>query len=263
MGVLLMTLIMGHSIGHGQAAAFRAHGPLPCASVTKLGVTVSYDTKQPTANFWQNDWGTWEPGTFKVFQRLQKGKVVLDVGGWIGTTALWSEYVAKEVFVMEPNPASFREIEANLRCNKGAPGKVVPINAGLGSEDSAASFTMSGDTSHINSFIDVRVVSIETLRQEYPELEKTGFVKIDTEGFERFIVPALQGFFKEKKPSTFVSLHPMFIGHSEVQRVVDVLQDTFPYLYEVDMKTPFNASRASYTDGDHGGVDVVAVWEKL
>merc|ERR1719359_2769152 len=113
------------------------------------------------------------------------------------------------------------------------------------------------------SLIDVRAVTIGTLLTEYPMLRETGFVKIDTEGYERVIVPALANFFKATKPVAYVSLHPMFISHSQVQAVVDELKSTFPYLYEVDMKTPFNTQRSAYTHGDHGGADVLCTWVPL
>mmetsp|Transcript_148528 Transcript_148528/g.475469 ORF Transcript_148528/g.475469 Transcript_148528/m.475469 type:complete len:150 (-) Transcript_148528:573-1022(-) len=111
--------------------------------------------------------------------------------------------------------------------------------------------------------IRTRSVSIGTLRKEHPELEGVGFVKIDTEGYERVIVPALRDFFIEKRPVALVSLHPMFISHSDVQGVVDVLKSTFPYLYEVDMRTPFLTNRTAYTYGDHGGADVLCTWEPV
>lgn len=249
---------------HGYAAVFRSAGPPQSASVTKEGFKIYYDPTQAHAAMWENRYATWEPQTFAVFQRLQKDKVVLDVGGWIGLTALWSAHVAKKVFVLEPTQKAFGELEANLQLNTEVRGKVVAINAGLGASDRVANMTNNGDSmDKFTSLIDIKVVSIASLRKEHPELDKTGFVKIDTEGYEKVIVPALKDFFKETKAAAYVSLHPVFIGHSDVQGVVDVLKDTFPYLYESDMKTPFNTSRSSYGEGDHAGTDVVGVWEKL
>mmetsp|Transcript_52176 Transcript_52176/g.96086 ORF Transcript_52176/g.96086 Transcript_52176/m.96086 type:complete len:158 (-) Transcript_52176:102-575(-) len=153
----------------------------------------------------------------------------------------------------------------------------------LGSQEMYANMTNNGDSmdrlKSSSSFLsksgstrfniaadlgpDVHVITIDALRKQQPQLEETSFVKIDTEGYEHVIIPALQGFFKEKKPSVLVSLHPMFISHKMVQGVVDSLKETFPYLYEVDMRTPFNTARESYTYGDHGGADVIGTWSSL
>jgi len=142
------------------------------------------------------------------------------------------------------------------------------MNAAMDAKDGTAVITNNGDSqdrlprrmhaSHI-----VRTVSIETLRKEQPILENVGFVKIDTEGYERVIVPALESFLREKKPAVYISLHPMYLSHEVVQGVVDKLTQIFPYLYEVDMQTPFNGKRSSYRGGDHGGTDVVCTWTPL
>lgn len=66
-----------------------------------------------------------------------------------------------------------------------------------------------------------------------PGIREVSFVKIDTEGHEEVIVPALESFFRQKRPTVLVSLHPMFLGHRRVQKVVQLLQRIFPYLYEV------------------------------
>lgn len=229
----------------------------------KAGVEVHFDPAQPWTQWWRSSYAGWEAGTFDVFQHFVKDQVVLDIGAWIGPTALWAGHVAKRVVALEPTSAAFGEFSANLAANPELKDKVVAVNAALDSQDRIASMSNSGNSMDRIALIDVRAVSIATVLHEHPELEKTSFVKIDTEGYERIIVPALEGFFKEKKPVAYVSLHPMFISHLQVQGVVDKLKAIFPYLYEVDMKTPFDTQRSAYTYGDHGGADVLCTWAPL
>jgi len=234
------------------------------AVVVKNGVEVHYDMSQGWSHWYHNQYAGWETDTFNVFNRFVKDKVVLDIGAWIGPTALFEGHLAKKVVALEPTLAAFSELAANLAVNPELKGKVAVVNAALDSQDRTAQMTNNGDSvDKILSLIDVRAMTIGTLVKEYPELQHTGFVKIDTEGYERVIVPALADFFKEKKPMAYVSLHPMFISHSQVQGVVDKLKATFPYLYEVDMKTPFNTQRPAYNYGDHGGADVLCSWTPL
>lgn len=234
------------------------------AVVLKNGVEIHYDVSQPWSYWYRDSYAAWEIGTFNVFNSFIKDKVVLDIGAWIGPTALFAGHLAKKVVALEPTTAAFSEFAANLAVNPELKGKVVAVNAALDSQDRTAQMTNVGNSvDKITSLIDVRALTIGTLVKEYPELQHTGFVKIDTEGYERVIVPALADFFKEKKPMAYVSLHPMFISHSQVQGVVDKLKATFPYLYEVDMKTPFNTQRAAYNYGDHGGADVLCTWAPL
>eukprot|EP00746_Dinoflagellata_sp_MGD_P037624 gnl/MRDRNA2_/MRDRNA2_19040_c0_seq2.p2 gnl/MRDRNA2_/MRDRNA2_19040_c0~~gnl/MRDRNA2_/MRDRNA2_19040_c0_seq2.p2 ORF type:complete len:148 (+),score=27.87 gnl/MRDRNA2_/MRDRNA2_19040_c0_seq2:36-446(+) len=126
-----------------------------------------------------------------------------------------------------------------------------------------SNFGNSQDRMLSETFISVRGVSIATLRADYPILEDTSFVKVDVEGYERVLISALASFFLEKKPVVFVSLHPKFIGHEAVQNVVDALKGIFPYLYEADLKTPFDTSRKSYEYNEHAGADIIGTWTVL
>jgi len=233
-------------------------------SVQKHGHTIYYAANQPHAHWWRDSYHSWEMSTFDVFARLTPGKVVLDVGGWIGPTALWEGYVAERVVALEPSPAAYAELQANLGANAALAKKVVLVNAALDGEDRTAQVSNRADsTDQISLLSPVRALTINTLRKEHPELERVGFVKIDTEGYERVIVPAMEAFLREKRPLVFVSLHPMFITHAQVQGVVDSLKKMCPYLYESDLRTPFNTRRAAYTVGPHGGADVICTWTPL
>ncbi|CAE8595572.1 unnamed protein product [Polarella glacialis] len=237
-------------------------------TVEKAGVQVSYDaiSQQDLMWFWRG-YAKWEEQTFKVFKRFAPDKVVLDIGAWIGPTVLWQAQVARSVISLEPTQAAFRGLCANIAVNEPAvAGRITALNAALDAEDRMVEITNRGDSMDrylSEARISVRALTIQTLRAQVPQVEEVGFVKIDTEGYERVIVPALKDFLIEKKPAAYVSLHPMFISQTEVRHVVDVLVSIFPYLYEADMVTRFNTKRESYGGGDHGGVDVVCTWTEL
>eukprot|EP00746_Dinoflagellata_sp_MGD_P116592 gnl/MRDRNA2_/MRDRNA2_52421_c0_seq1.p1 gnl/MRDRNA2_/MRDRNA2_52421_c0~~gnl/MRDRNA2_/MRDRNA2_52421_c0_seq1.p1 ORF type:complete len:269 (+),score=42.22 gnl/MRDRNA2_/MRDRNA2_52421_c0_seq1:49-855(+) len=235
------------------------------ASVQKAGQRIYYDPEAATSWFWWHDYPEWEPNSFKVFQRfISPETVVLDIGSWIGLTALWEGYVAKKVIALEPIPKAFMELKMNLQMNPELAGRVEIINQAMGAEDGHKEMTNHGNSiDRIASLIDVPIISINTLREKHPELESIGFVKIDTEGYERVIVPALEKFFKQKRPIAFISLHENIIGHAEVQSTVDNLANIFPFLYEIDMVTPFNCNRTHYTYGDHRGADIIGTWAPL
>lgn len=234
-------------------------------SVQKANQTVYYTPGQPRSWFFDTNYVGWENETFSVFQRFAPGKVALDIGAWVGPTALWLGKVATKVVALEPTEAAFTELCKNLAVNADLHGKVTAVNAAMDASDRKASMSNKGDSSDrvLGSLIEVQTKSIDSLRKEYPELEQVGFVKIDTEGYERIIVPALESFFKEKKPTAYVSLHPQYNNKQQVQGTVDKMKEIFPFLYEADMKTPFDTNRDNYTYGDHDGADVIGTWEKL
>lgn len=237
--------------------------------VNKSGLTIFYDGRQPGANrrFWRGYPG-WERKTFRVFKRFVPGKIVLDIGAWIGPTCIWEAQLATMVVALEPTKSSFRQLAANINANPSVNNKLVALNAAMDVQDGKVMISNRGNSMDRIGVsgprsIETVAVSISSLRGWYPQLEQTGFVKIDTEGYERVLVPALEDFFREKRPVVYVSLHPMFISHAHVQSTVDKLADIFPHLYEADMVTPFNTKRNAYTRGDHGGADVLCVWQPL
>jgi FkbM family methyltransferase len=243
----------------------------------KEGFKINYAWLQPSCGFYRDDYTTWEPETFNVFRKLATDKVVLDVGAWVGPTALWLANAGKKVFALEPTQTAFAEMCSNYKVNPNIKDKLVAINAALDSQVRITEMTNRGNSADAlveenhnvkgltiaTDTVPVQTMTIEALEQKYPELSEASFVKMDTEGYERVLVPAMENFFKTKKPNAYISLHPQYNSPAVIQGTVDKLKEIFPYLYEVDMKTPFRTDRATYDHGDHGGSDVVCAWEPM
>eukprot|EP00929_Paragymnodinium_shiwhaense_P051323 TRINITY_DN2583_c0_g1_i1.p1 TRINITY_DN2583_c0_g1~~TRINITY_DN2583_c0_g1_i1.p1 ORF type:complete len:359 (-),score=113.56 TRINITY_DN2583_c0_g1_i1:230-1306(-) len=254
------------------------------STLEKEGYKLNYAMGQPSQGFYDTEYKAWEPETFEVFRTLAKDKVALDIGTWVGPTSLWLAHAAKKVVSVEPTQTAFAELCANYEVNPDIKDKMIPVNAALDNTNRVAVMSNRGNSAdHLvdekaeaaktdaslieqqtkKNEIKVQTISIDSLVQQHTVLAETGFVKMDTEGYERVLVPALEGFFKEKKPNAYISLHPQYNSHEVVQGTVDKLKDIFPYLYEADMKTPFKTDRSSYAYGDHGGSDVVCSWTPL
>ncbi|WP_084110590.1 FkbM family methyltransferase [Desulfosporosinus lacus] len=74
----------------------------------------------------------WEEGTFKVFDYfLEPDKSYLDIGVWIGPTALYCACKAKHVYAVEPDNGAFQELARNLELNSSLIPKVTCVNAAL------------------------------------------------------------------------------------------------------------------------------------
>ena len=64
-------------------------------------------------------YSTWEPDTFDVFDiYLDKNKVFIDLGGWIGTTCIYAANKSKYVYVVEADPYSVEGLKDNCKINK-------------------------------------------------------------------------------------------------------------------------------------------------
>jgi FkbM family methyltransferase len=72
---------------------------------------------QPT--FWDRvEAGRWEPGTLAVIDRHVDGRTTfLDLGAWVGPTALYAAGVARRVIAVEADPAALDQLRRNLLAN--------------------------------------------------------------------------------------------------------------------------------------------------
>lgn len=103
-------------------------------------------------------------------------------------------------------------------------------------------------------------------RRAYPTLSRATFIKVDTEGFERRIMPALEGWLVRCKPVLFLSLHPLMTSVQNLERAVNATRRVYPYLWEADMRTPFNFvkhRRQGYRGYAHHGLSLIGTWEGL
>jgi len=90
--------------------------------------------------------GAWERDTLRFFARALDGRrgrdgsggpdgeaVCVDVGAWIGPTALFAAPMCRTVYALEPDPAAYERLLANLRMN--AVANIVPCHAALTAAD--------------------------------------------------------------------------------------------------------------------------------
>ena len=127
--------------------------------------------------------------------RLGEGDVVLDLGAHIGAATLLfaGRWPAASLVCVEPNPATFSYLEANLRANAT---RAVARNEAVGAADGTttlfgvdeASCEASTSTHRPGSSLEVPVVAFERLMAEAPGPVRV--VKLDCEGAEHEVLAA-------------------------------------------------------------------------
>ena len=69
-------------------------------------------------SFWEDTYAEWEYDAFAIFdQLLDKEKILIDIGGWIGTTAMYGSRKSKFVYCVEADNESFRDLSKNMATN--------------------------------------------------------------------------------------------------------------------------------------------------
>ena len=137
--------------------------------------------------------GRYEPFTTRFFKRLMgPGKLVLDIGAYVGYYTLLAAKAGAKVYSFEPNPASFKYIVRNAQAN-GFQERVIAVPKAVSDKNAMVSFFLSRDQSslfHRSSGFEEVVVECARLDDLLSNEEVVDFIKMDVEGAE---LHALQG----------------------------------------------------------------------
>jgi FkbM family methyltransferase len=151
----------------------------------------------------------WEPCTVAIFEELLgPGVRYLDLGAFLGPTALYAAALGCTVTALEPDPPMFAGLERNVALNPELASRIrllpvalaladgeLDLHVGVGSK---ASLLGEGKT------VRVRTISPESLAEEVGEVD---FVKIDVEGAEYLFLPRLVAALRGR-PAIYLSTHP-------------------------------------------------------
>ncbi len=151
-------------------------------------------------SFWDRvESGTWEPETLDaIYQIVSAGDRVIDVGAWIGVTALYAARLGADVVAYEPDPKAISEMQANFDLNKDLSFSIRPValstdggvallkSGALG--DSMSSLVREIGAAHDSVAVECRAVRDEAAHESFAGAR---LIKIDVEGYEFELIPEL------------------------------------------------------------------------
>lgn len=187
--------------------------------------------------FWRHvNRGTWENNSFAVLDHyLHPDAVYLDIGAWIGPTVLYAAHRCQTVYCIEPDYTAYRYLLFNLDLNKLH--NVRPFNLALSNEAGIREMTAPNGNLGESYTSLVRRRPGDTTVQVYclgwSEWHQTvgspniDLIKIDIEGGEFTLIPAMRDYLETCKPPVYLSLHPTFLDKGDrkaaMARIVDVM----------------------------------------
>jgi FkbM family methyltransferase len=201
---------------------FAENPSVPLRRLERNGLVFNVADTHP--EFW-NDFasGRWEPETFALFDHyLDPATVHVDIGAWIGPTVLYAATRARQVIGFEPDPVAFAALQLTARSNPHlAPMAVHGVaiareagNLSMGSKDkpgdSMSSCLFAGGAVSWQA----QARRLEEFEPDWPTAAPV-FLKIDIEGGEYELLPALADFIRRRRPTIYLSLHShFFLGGS-------------------------------------------------
>lgn len=170
--------------------------------------------------------GRWEPTTFEVFNRfINRDTVFMDIGAWVGSTALYGAQLAKHTFAFEPDPVAFETLQSNLSVNSDAKwfDRLSIYNAAAGVQDGTLQLGNPNEAGNSMSSAlhageddawKAKCLGIEKFIETNNLIGQKTFFKIDIEGGEYDLVPAIQSVLKGNPSSLLLSIHGNFLLQS-------------------------------------------------
>ena len=166
---------------------------------------------------------SFEAGTLQFFDAvLPDCDRMIDVGAYVGLMSLYTARRVAEVIAFEPSPTTFRLLAQNVAANADLKDRIRLFNQGLSDRDqqvvlykkarvdSGASTFRTVERADIVSGTPEGTVQLRDANAALRAIGVTGrtLLKIDIEGAEYLVVPALAGLLAEAKPFLHLSFHP-------------------------------------------------------
>lgn len=167
--------------------------------------------------------GDWERETFAVFDRfIGPDTLFLDVGAWVGATALYGAQRAARCVAFEPDPVAFAALSRNLAANAGAAWLDRLQIQDCAINKDGASFTLGGSAEGADSmssglFPDsasqwtVQAMRLPDVLEAHRAPGQRTFIKIDIEGGEYDLLPAIREVMADPSVTAFISFHPQLL----------------------------------------------------
>ena len=183
----------------------------------------------------------------QLLDRCRPGDTVIDVGANVGTYALAVATTCSDcsVFAIEPNPETYRKLQANIAAN-GFDERIVPLELGLSDRSGSAPFYRS--TYHeLSSFSRFNAsrweaavaeecsVPIEPLDRliDTGEIDPPDHLKIDVEGTGHTVLLGATTVLTESRPIIYLEPHATDSTETDTggiaSRAIYTLLDEFDY----------------------------------
>ena len=179
---------------------------------------VEFDVADRIDGFWPEFWqavqrGTWEPATIQALEQLDAGDLFVDVGAWIGPTSLPAAARGARVVAFEPDPVARAELLVNIEVSRlgdritvhpfALADRTAAMNltapSGLGDSMGRITHDATRDRSAQVEAVDVRSLLVD--------FEGARLIKIDIEGGEYTLLPAMRPWLRQHRPDLMLSLH--------------------------------------------------------
>ncbi len=197
----------------------------------------------------------WENETFAIFDRfIDEDHSYIDIGAWIGPTALYGCQIARHCYAIEPDPVAFKMLQENINLNPNLKDKITLCRVCIGDicgNIRLGSNSKFGDSMSSMLFdksaksVIVRAITLNRFIKMH-NIDDCNFIKMDIEGGEVIVLPNIKKYLQKNKPTLHLSLHPFNFkdlkrDSNVITNVLKIYRNIFDNKGElIDLKYLFN-----------------------
>jgi FkbM family methyltransferase len=196
--------------------------------VEKRGVLHRFKPHTSNHDFYAQQFPRWEDETFRIFDEVEdKDGTAIDLGAWVGVTAIWLSKHFKKVIAVEPDVESLVELRDNLIFSDCSNVEIIenPIYSTnetvyFGGHNGNLNISMSklkGTTKVFDNDYPVLSFTLHDLVTYRPD-EKIVFIKCDIEGGEEYIMEDLLTYASRNNIPLYLSFHVNFFENQDISR---------------------------------------------
>ena len=154
---------------------------------------------------------------------LLKGKVFIDVGAYVGDSALvMRRYEPSKIYCFEPDPTNVRLMEKTFQINQ--VNDSIPVNKALGNSHSKVRMQGGGvggyiDLSNKTGNTEVEMITLDEFVEE--KAIEVGLIKVDIEGAERFFLEGAKRTICSQKPVLLISIYHTIQDFFELKPMIE------------------------------------------
>jgi FkbM family methyltransferase len=171
--------------------------------------------------FWDkyND-GRWEQSTLAIIDRcVDRNTVMVDIGAWIGPTALYAATRARRVIALEPDPLALRQLRRNIALNPDLAVRIMTIGRAVHRRAGTVTLGSAKDGGDSKSSVLIERMATSWEVETITPMELTDaligetkiFIKMDIEGGEYALVPMMGQLIERADSGVLISLHPRMV----------------------------------------------------
>jgi len=193
--------------------------------------------------FWKNTYTLWKKETFEVFDKyLSKDKIFIDIGGWIGTNAMYGSRKSKHVYSIEADNISFNDIETNMKTNcannytliNKAIFNIDNVKLKFGKNMHLENSKMNDSTSQIYSDDEIsseyyltETITLNSIIKQFEiNVYDISLIKVDIEGGEENILDELYDIHIKYGVLIYISFYYSWWNDKNLDRFSFLYQDT-------------------------------------